>query len=224
MVALFGILVIPLGLVHIFLVISQPLLVGAWCTFCLAAACIMLPMIPLEIDEVVAMCQHMVQAIRKGEKFWDIFWKGGKPIEMNKDERSPELMELSQNFGKVFKASVWGMSAPWTLILSAVIGIALITLPAFFGVPIQATLADINHLCGALIVVVAVICMGEVVRAGRYLNVLLGLAVAVIPWFISDTQTTLKIIDTIAGVAVGVLSLPIGIKKEQYGLWDKYVF
>lgn len=224
MVALFGILVIPLGLVHIFLVISQPLLVGAWCTFCLAAACIMLPMIPLEIDEVVAMCQHMVQAIRKGEKFWDIFWKGGKPIEMNKDERSPELMELSQNFGKVFKASVWGMSAPWTLILSAVIGIALITLPAFFGVPIQATLADINHLCGALIVVVAVICMGEVVRAGRYLNVLLGLAVAVIPWFISDTQTTLKIIDTIAGVDVGALSLPIGIKKEQYGLWDKYVF
>jgi hypothetical protein len=224
MVALFGILVIPLGLVHIFLVISQPLLVGAWCTFCLAAACIMLPMIPLEIDEVVAMCQHMVQAIRKGEKFWDIFWKGGKPIEMNKDERSPELMELSQNFGKVFKASVWGMSAPWTLILSAVIGIALITLPAFFGVPIQATLADINHLCGALIVVVAVICMGEVVRAGRYLNVLLGLAVAVIPWFISDTQTTFKIIDTIAGVAVGALSLPIGIKKEQYGLWDKYVF
>ncbi len=35
MVALFGILVIPLGLVHIFLVISQPLTVGAWCTFCL---------------------------------------------------------------------------------------------------------------------------------------------------------------------------------------------
>lgn len=224
MVALFGILVIPLGLVHIFLVISQPLAVGAWCTFCLGAAVVMLPMIPLEIDEVVAMGQHMVQTMRKGEKFWDVFWKGGKPLEMNKDERSPELMELSNNFGKVFKASVWGMSAPWTLILSAVIGVALVTLPANFGVPVKAPLADVNHLCGSLIMVVAVICIGEVVRAGRFLNVLLGLAVAAVPWFMADEETTLKIIDTVAGVVVAALSLPKGVKKEQYGLWDKYVF
>lgn len=69
----------------------------AWCTFCLAAACIMLPMIPLEIDEVVAMGQHMVQVTRKGEKFSSVFWKGGEPAEMNKDERSPELTELYTN-------------------------------------------------------------------------------------------------------------------------------
>ena len=224
MVALFGILVIPLGLVHIFLVISQPITVGAWCTFCLCAACIMLPMIPLEIDEVVAMCQHTFQATRKGEKFWDVFWKGGKPVEMNKDERSPELMELSNNFGKVFKASVWGMSAPWTLVLSAVIGVVLIVLPTSFGVAMKASLADINHLCGSLIVVVAVISMGEVVRVGRYLNGLLGLAVAIMPWIMADGETTLKIIDTAAGVVVAALSLPRGVKKEQYGLWDKYVF
>jgi uncharacterized membrane protein len=67
MVALFGILVIPLGLVHIFLVISQPLAVGAWCFFCLMAASIMLPMIPLEVDEVIAMGQHMVQATRRAK-------------------------------------------------------------------------------------------------------------------------------------------------------------
>lgn len=223
MVALFGILVIPLGLVHIFLVISQPLTVGAWCTFCLAAACIMLPMIPLEIDEVVAMGQHMVQATRKGEKFWSVFWKGGEPAEMNKDERSPELIELSTRFGKVFNASVWGMSAPWTLVASAVIGACLVTLPSWFDIPIKATPADINHLCGSLIVVVAVISMGEVVRAGRYLNILLGLAVAVLPWFLGDAGTTVKIIDTVAGLVVAGLAIPRGIKKEQYGLWDKYV-
>ena len=34
MVTFFGILVIPLGLTHIVLVISQPVIVGAWCTFC----------------------------------------------------------------------------------------------------------------------------------------------------------------------------------------------
>ena len=112
MVTFFGILVIPLGLVHIFLVISQPVVVGHWCTFCLLAAAIMLPMIPLEIDEVIAMGQHLKKE-RKGDKFWKVFWKGGKPEEENKDERTPELMELPVKFGKVFKASVWGMSVPW---------------------------------------------------------------------------------------------------------------
>ena len=95
MVAFFGILVIPLGLVHIFLVISQPLVVGAWCTLCIIAAAIMLPMIPIEADEVVAMGQHMVQAKKKGQNLWKVFWKGGEPMEMNKDERSPELMSPS---------------------------------------------------------------------------------------------------------------------------------
>ncbi len=223
MVALFGILVIPLGLVHIFLVISQPLVVGAWCTFCLLAACIMLPMLPLEIDEVVAMCQHMVQSIRNGEKFWPVFWKGGQPATMKKDDRSPQIMELPDHFGKVFKASVWGFSVPPTLLLSAVAGILLVALPDKLGVGIQAPLANLNHLCGALIVVVSVICMGEVVRAGRYLNVLLGLAAGITCWFLQDGHTVLKIIDTIAGLAAAALSLPRGVVKEQYGLWNKYV-
>ena len=46
MVTFFFILVVPLGLTHIALVISQPVVVGAWCTLCLAAAAVMLVMIP----------------------------------------------------------------------------------------------------------------------------------------------------------------------------------
>src|SRR5690606_2823066 len=68
MVAFFGILVIPLGLTHIFLVISQPVTVGAWCTMCLLAAVIMLPMIPLEVDEVFAMIQHLREAKKRGDR------------------------------------------------------------------------------------------------------------------------------------------------------------
>jgi hypothetical protein len=223
MVTFFGILVIPLGLVHIFLVISQPLTVGAWCFFCLMAAGIMLPMIPLEVDEVVAMGQHMVQAKRRGEKFWQVFWKGGKPVEQNKDERSPELMSLNNHFGKVFKASVWGMSVPGTLLFSALIGMALVVLPDQCGIPIQSSYADINHLCGALIVVVSVISMGEVVRTFRLVNILLGLALTALPWFLTDAPAYLKIIDAAAGVIVALLALPRGALKEQYGLWTKYI-
>jgi hypothetical protein len=223
MVALFGILVIPLGLVHIFLVISQPVAVGAWCTMCLLAASIMLPMIPLEVDEVIAMGQHMVLAKRRGDSLWQVFWKGGMPVEPNTDERSPEIMELPAQPMKVFKASVWGMSCPWTLLVSAIIGIWLMFSPAVFGIGIQASAANIFHLSGALIVVVAVICMGEVLRRGRYLNILIGLIVAIGPWFSGDSNLALNINGAVAGLLITLLSFPRGPKKEQYGLWDKYV-
>jgi hypothetical protein len=65
MVTFFGILVIPLGVTHIVLVILQPVMVGHWCTFCLLAASLMLAMIPLTVDEVVAMVQFLIQARRE---------------------------------------------------------------------------------------------------------------------------------------------------------------
>ena len=223
MVFFFGILVVPLGLVSIFLVISQPLTVGAWCTVCLVTAIIMLPMIPIELDEVVAMIQHMVQAKRRGDSLWDVFWKGGEPFEHNSDERSPEVMEFPQKPGEVFMASIWGMSFPWTLVVSTVLGIWMMAAPEVMGIPIKAAAADVNHLGGALIVVMAVISMGEVVRTGRYLNVLFGLAVAIWPWFLSDSNLALNISSAVSGLLVAGLSIPRGTVKESYGLWDKYV-
>lgn len=65
--------------------------------------------------------------------------------------------------------------------------------------------------------------MGEVVRRGRYLNILFGLTVAVAPWFTADSNLALNINAAVTGLLVAVLSLPKGTKKEQYGLWDKYV-
>jgi hypothetical protein len=223
MVALFGILVIPLGLVHVFLVISQPLAVGAWCTMCLLAAGVMLPMIALEADEVVAMIQHVKQAMKKNEKFWPVFWKGGSPEEMNKDERSPELMALPAQFGKVFKASVWGMSVPWRLAVTTILGILLMVLPGIAGVPVQEPFANINHMAGALIVVFSVIAMGEVIRAARFTNVLIAMAAAALPWFVVDGLTMLKLINIVVAVVVIMLTLPKGVIKEEYGFWNKYV-
>lgn len=77
MVTFFGILVLPLGITSIVLVIMQPLAVGEWCTLCLATAVAMLVMIPLTVDEVVAMGQFLVQSKRRGKPFWRTFWFGG---------------------------------------------------------------------------------------------------------------------------------------------------
>lgn len=221
MVTFFGILVIPLGLVHIALVISQPVVVGAWCTFCLLAAAIMLPMIPLEADEVVAMGQHLVRSHRSGEPFWRTFWKGGPAEGSRPDERTPGMATLPEQPGEVAAASIWGMSFPWTLVVSAALGTWLMFSPWVFG--LQGRAADLDHLAGSLVVVVAVVSMGEVLRAGRWLNVLLGLALAALPWVLEGGTTAGAVNGLVAGALVAVLALPRGPKTERYGSWDRFV-
>lgn len=221
MVAIFGILVIPLGLTHILLVISQPVVVGAWCSFCLLAALIMLPMIPLEFDEVGAMVQHLFDAKRKGGKIWQTFWKGGSPEGSTPDHRSPALQELPAHPAPVIGASLWGMSAPWTLTLSALIGLGLMFVPVAAGS--TGTAADLERVCGALAITVSIIAMGEIVRLGRYVNVLLGLAVAILPWLVSGAPLGARLVDTVAGVSLLILALPRGPKREKYGMWDGWV-
>ena len=223
MVTFFGILVIPLGFVSIFLVISQPLTVGAWCALCLFSAIIMLPMIPLQIDEVIAMWQHMVQRKQKGDSLWSVFWKGGDALSTENDQRSPEMVSFSDSPWKVFKSSIWGMTAPWQLTISVIIGLWLMFSPTVFRMGIETSAANLNHLGGALVIVFAVVAMAEVLRSFRYFNLLIGLALAVMPWLIEDGNMAHTISSSLAGIFIIVLSFSKGKIKEKYGLWDKYV-
>jgi hypothetical protein len=224
MVTFFGILVIPLGFVSIFLVTSQPLTVGAWCTFCLITAIIMLPMIPLQIDEVIAMGQHLVERSKRGDSLWKVFWKGGEPVNTSEDARTPDLISLPQNPWQVFNASIVGMSFPWTLSLTVVFGVLMMFLPGSFGISINSTLADISHLGGALIVVFGVIAMAEVLRACRFLNVITGVIVAFLPWLFYQGEIEFLLCNTILAILVSILSLFKGKIFEKYGLWQSYIW
>jgi len=223
MVTFFGILVIPLGLVSIFLVISQPLTVGAWCSLCLFSAIVMLPMIPLQIDEVIAMWQHMVQRKQKGDSLWKVFWLGGDALSTENDQRSPELAIFVDSPWKVFKSSLWGMTAPWRLTVSAIIGLLLMLAPTVFKIGIETSSANLNHLGGALVIVFAVVAMAEVLRSFRYFNIILGLAIVAIPWLIEWSNITYTIITSLLGLSIITLSTSKGKIKETYGLWDKYI-
>ncbi|MDE0879171.1 MAG: NAD-dependent epimerase/dehydratase family protein [Sphingomonas bacterium] len=64
MVTFFGILVIPLGVISIYFIISQPLVIGTWSTLALIAGLAMLIMIPFALDEVIAMGQFLMWANR----------------------------------------------------------------------------------------------------------------------------------------------------------------
>ncbi|RDV17184.1 hypothetical protein DXT99_01350 [Pontibacter diazotrophicus] len=88
-----------------------------------------------------------------------------------------------------------------------------------FGVGIQETVADIFHLGGSLIVVLAVISMEEPMRICRYMNILLRLAVAVAPWFLGNSPTELSMTGAVLGLAVAGLALPLGLKTQYYAGW-----
>jgi uncharacterized membrane protein len=79
-VIVFGVAVGPLGLVSILLVISQPIIVGHWCTLCLCSAVISVMMISPAMDELLASLQYLQRVKRKKLSVWKAFW-GNTQIE-----------------------------------------------------------------------------------------------------------------------------------------------
>lgn len=218
MVAAFGIVVVPLGVVSIYFIIIQPIVIGTWCTLCLAAALAMLIMIPFTLDELVAMGQYLVQSHRRGERVLKTFFVGGASPGSGKDSLPGFAAGLRQTAGSAAR----GVTVPWTLIASAVLGTALMfTRLLFDTVP---PMADSDHLVGALIVTVAVMAMAEVGRTLRFINVLFGAWLIVAPWVLDGASMIASWVGVVIGVLVILLSLPRGARsREHYGSWDRYV-
>lgn len=166
MVIIFGILVVPLSLVSIILIILQPLVVGAWCTLCLFTAFCMLLPIALSIDEVVAVLQYMKYS--KEKPFWKLFLKGGQCPEAQIDTRSPHP---SAPLRELLLSSLWGVTAPWNLLVCTAAGLLLMFLYQF--VPVTASMKDLSDILGPLIIVVSVISLAEPIRNWRWINLVL---------------------------------------------------
>jgi len=213
MVAIFGIAVVPLGIVSVVLVISQPVLVGAWCTFCLLSAFLMLIMVTLSLDEVIAMLQFLVQTHRAGKSVWRTFWLGGNALGEDLTLRRQEKAQLREMF--------WGVTLPWNLVISVILGIWLMAAPGVFQ--ISGTLANSDQVLGALVVTVAVIALAEVARAARFINIVLALFVIVLPWLIGGGTLASGLNDLIVGLLIIGLSIPPGKIKNTYGNWNPLV-
>lgn len=81
MVILFGIDVIPLGLVSAILVICQATIVGNWCFLCLVTAVISLILVYMAADEVYASLKFLWKVWRKTRSWksiWSVLW--GHPL------------------------------------------------------------------------------------------------------------------------------------------------
>ncbi|OLC50564.1 MAG: dTDP-glucose 4,6-dehydratase [Acidobacteria bacterium 13_1_40CM_65_14] len=218
MVSFFFILVVPLGLTHVTLVILQPVVVGFWCTLCLAAAAVMLVMIPFTVDEVIAMAQFMADRVRAGKPFWRTFWVGDTIDGGGPDARTPRY---GAPLRALAPAAAWGVSVPSTLVIAGVVGIWLMVAPALLHS--SGVAADSDRLVGALVLTVAAISTAEVARALRFINVLFAVWLIVGSWAMGDMPSVAHWNDMSAGLIVFLLTLPRGAVHERYAGWDRFV-
>lgn len=80
LVILFGIDVIPLGIVSVILVVLQGTVVGEWCFLCLITAAISLILIYMAYDEVYSSLRYLYRIWRKShsaKEVWAALW--GRP-------------------------------------------------------------------------------------------------------------------------------------------------
>lgn len=217
-VVLFAILVIPLGFVSIVLIILQPIIVGAWCFWCLLTALCMLLMIALAVDEVAAVLQYLFRSKREGKSLWQIFWKGGDAPDAGKDNRSPAV---NAPLGSSFPAMTWGISLPWNLIVTALLGLWLMFSPHILEMYQAAS--DSDHIAGALIFAFSIISIAEVTRSCRFLVLLLGIWVFFSSWILAGNTLASTVSHSIAGILLVLFSIPKGEIKEKYGDLGRYI-
>jgi uncharacterized membrane protein len=220
MVLMFGILVVPLGVVSIVLVILQPVAVGAWCTLCLITAAAMVIMIAPAIDEVVAMCQFLLGARREGKPLLRTFWVGGS-LEAYAAAAEPVRSGHGRSLLSRIIAAMDLNNVPWTLLISTALGVWLLVAPAALGT--SGSAANSNYLAGALVVTWSVIAFGEVTRSARLLNILMGIWIVIGPWLLAGAIGTSRWIDLAVGVALIALSFPRGRIDGQFGSWNRYL-
>ena len=76
MTLLFGLDVIPLGIVSAVLVFMQGAVVGYWCFLCIFTAVISAALVYVAYDEIWSCLKYLRHVWRMGDRtlFWQIFW------------------------------------------------------------------------------------------------------------------------------------------------------
>lgn len=217
LVTLFGVMIVPLGVVSIFFIIIQPIWIGTWCTLCLIAAAAMLIQIPYSVDELVATGLFLYRRKKKGRPLLRVFFMG--------DTDEGETATADDDFGQppcriVKEMLSGGITLPWTLILCMAIGAWLMFTRLTLGA--EGSMADADHLTGALVVTIAITALAESARATRFLIIPFGLALLVTPFLFGAGLASL-VSSILCGAALVALSIPRGRIVNSYGAWDRYI-
>ena len=213
-----AVLILPLGVVSIYFVIVQPIVIGTWCTLCLIAALAMAVMIPYSLNEFVAMGQFLMWSRKQGKPFWRTFWTGDA-MDGGSDDTSKGLAASPR---EQWVQATRGVTYPWTLTLSIAIGVWLtFTRLSFdsFG-----AMADSDHMVGLLVVTFSIMAWAEVGRTIRFINIPFGAWLIAAPWLLDGIASPLAAWNgVVCGVLLIVLALPRGRIRNSYAGWDRYI-
>lgn len=217
LVVLFGLMIAPLGITSIFFIIIQPIVIGTWSIIALIGAAAVLVQIPYALDELLATLQFMRRRVKAGRNWLRVFLFG----DTDEGEPARPTDEFDRGPGSVVKDMVsGGVGLPWNLLLSAAIGLWLLFTRVTLGA--EGGMANADHLIGSLVLTVISLAAAEVARPLRYLNVPLGLALLITPFFY-DTSAIGIANSIVCGLALIALSFRRGPIKERYGSWQRMI-
>jgi len=218
LVLVFGIMIVPLGVVSITFIIIQPILLGTWCTLCLITAAAMLIQIPYSVDELIATCQFLVRRKRAGRPMLRVFLTGDTDEGADDGQR---IESFERPPGAVIGEMLGGgIGVTPGLAVSVAVGLWLMFTRLTLGT--EGGLADTDHLIGALALTVAVTAMAESARPVRFLNICLGAAL-VIAALVMDGNWLQKGADILAGLVLIAASIPRGPIRHSYGSWSRLI-
>lgn len=216
LVLLFGILIVPLGVVSVFFIIIQPIVIGTWCTLCLVGALAMLLQIPYSLDEILATLQFLRKRRQQGRPWWYLLLRG--------DTMPGGSADYSDNYeqpvGAILREMLaTGVSVPWTLVVSTAIGVALMCTRLLFDTSGAAAAND--HIVGSLVVTFSIMAWGEVARPLRFVNLGFGAWMAIAPWVIGGYAGLAAAASVLFGIALVWLAIPRGHITSHFGKWDR---
>jgi nucleoside-diphosphate-sugar epimerase len=219
LVLLFGLMIAPLGITSIFFIVIQPIVIGTWSTLALIAAAAVLVQIPYSLDEMIATLQFLRRRVNAGQNWLRVLLVGGTDEMPNAGKRPTISDEFDRPPHAVLKEMVGGgVGLPWNLAISALIGVSLLFTRLTLGA--DGSLANAYHLIGSLVLTVVSVAAAEVARPVRYVNVLLGAALLIVP-FVYEADFAGTIVSVLSGAALIGLSFRRGAIRERYGNWDR---
>lgn len=221
LVLLFGLMIVPLGLVSISFIIIQPVILGTWSTIALIGAAAVLVQIPYSLDEVLATLQFLRRRVKAGQQWLRVLFVGDTDEMPTGEKPQAPADEFDRPPGEVIRRMVTGgVSLPWNLALAALIGVSLLFTRVTLGA--EGSLANAHHIIGSLVLTVISLAAAEMARPARYLNMLLGAALIAVP-FLLGADTAATVVSVALGAGLIALSPRRGPIRERYGRWSRWI-
>ena len=112
-----------------------------------------------------------------------------------------------------------GISVPWTLMASTVLGGVLMCTRLLFDT--AGIAADSDHIVGSLVVTFSIIAWCDVARPLRFVNIGFGAWLVVAPSVIGGYSGIAAAASVLFGIALIWLAFPLGRIATHMGAWDK---